>query len=163
MPRWVWLPVVHALPLRCSLPSAAFQRTIRPYLSVAMDNSWDVVPWLQLCAHVHEPQLFVCSARTAGILQHSGVLCCQARGALCVGITNTVGSAISRATHCGVHQNAGYEIGVASTKAYTSQVRVTDPSSTQLRRCKQVVASSAVGCLHVCPLLQAPHQRCWFR
>lgn len=46
----------------------------------------------------------------------------QARGALCVGITNTVGSAISRATHCGVHQNAGYEIGVASTKAYTSQV-----------------------------------------
>jgi glucosamine--fructose-6-phosphate aminotransferase (isomerizing) len=46
----------------------------------------------------------------------------QARGALCVGITNTVGSAISRATHCGIHQNAGYEIGVASTKAYTSQV-----------------------------------------
>lgn len=28
-------------------------------------------------------------------------------GALCVGVTNTVGSAISRATHCGVHQNAG--------------------------------------------------------
>eukprot|EP00878_Enallax_costatus_P006129 GHUV01006425.1.p1 GENE.GHUV01006425.1~~GHUV01006425.1.p1 ORF type:complete len:319 (+),score=91.93 GHUV01006425.1:316-1272(+) len=46
----------------------------------------------------------------------------KARGALCVGITNTVGSAISRATHCGIHQNAGYEIGVASTKAYTSQI-----------------------------------------
>ncbi|KAI8470318.1 MAG: glucosamine--fructose-6-phosphate aminotransferase [Monoraphidium minutum] len=46
----------------------------------------------------------------------------KARGALCIGITNTVGSAISRATHCGVHQNAGYEIGVASTKAYTSQI-----------------------------------------
>lgn len=40
----------------------------------------------------------------------------QAKGALCVGITNTVGSAISNATHCGVHLNAGYEIGVASTK-----------------------------------------------
>jgi glucosamine--fructose-6-phosphate aminotransferase (isomerizing) len=39
-----------------------------------------------------------------------------------VGITNTVGSAISRQTHCGVHLNAGFEIGVASTKAYTSQV-----------------------------------------
>jgi glutamine---fructose-6-phosphate transaminase (isomerizing) len=39
-----------------------------------------------------------------------------------VGITNTVGSSMSRATHCGVHQNAGYEIGVASTKAYTSQI-----------------------------------------
>ncbi|GBF90739.1 hypothetical protein Rsub_03040 [Raphidocelis subcapitata] len=46
----------------------------------------------------------------------------KTRGALCVGVTNTVGSAISRATHCGIHQNAGYEIGVASTKAYTSQV-----------------------------------------
>jgi len=34
---------------------------------------------------------------------------------------NTVGSTISRDTHCGVHINAGPEIGVASTKAYTSQ------------------------------------------
>jgi glucosamine--fructose-6-phosphate aminotransferase (isomerizing) len=46
----------------------------------------------------------------------------KSKGALCVGVTNTVGSALSRATHCGVHQNAGYEIGVASTKAYTSQI-----------------------------------------
>jgi glucosamine 6-phosphate synthetase-like amidotransferase/phosphosugar isomerase protein len=46
----------------------------------------------------------------------------KARGALCVGVTNTVGSAIARMTHCGVHINAGCEIGVASTKAYTSQV-----------------------------------------
>ena len=46
------------------------------------------------------------------------------RGALCVGITNTVGSAIARLTHCGVHINAGAEIGVASTKAYTSQIVV---------------------------------------
>ncbi len=43
-------------------------------------------------------------------------------GALCVGITNTVGSAIARASHCGIHINAGAEIGVASTKAYTSQI-----------------------------------------
>ena len=46
----------------------------------------------------------------------------QAKGALCMGITNTVGSAISRGTHCGIHLNAGYEIGVASTKAYTSMI-----------------------------------------
>lgn len=36
-------------------------------------------------------------------------------------MTNTVGSSISRETHCGIHVNAGPEIGVASTKAYTSQ------------------------------------------
>ncbi|WFD03483.1 glutamine--fructose-6-phosphate transaminase (isomerizing) [Malassezia obtusa] len=46
---------------------------------------------------------------------------CLNRGALCVGVVNTVGSTISRETHCGVHINAGPEIGVASTKAYTSQ------------------------------------------
>ncbi|KAH7862991.1 hypothetical protein Vadar_011895 [Vaccinium darrowii] len=64
-------------------------------------------------------------------------------GALCVGITNTVGSAIARNTHCGVHINAGAEIGVASTKAYTSQIVVmamlalaigSDAISSQIRR-----------------------------
>ncbi|XP_012938214.1 glutamine--fructose-6-phosphate aminotransferase [isomerizing] 2 isoform X3 [Aplysia californica] len=46
---------------------------------------------------------------------------CKQRGALVVGITNVVGSSISRESNCGVHVNAGPEIGVASTKAYTSQ------------------------------------------
>ncbi|TDH07643.1 hypothetical protein EPR50_G00108760 [Perca flavescens] len=46
---------------------------------------------------------------------------CKSQGALTVGITNTVGSSICRETDCGVHINAGPEIGVASTKAYTSQ------------------------------------------
>lgn len=47
---------------------------------------------------------------------------CKPRGALLIGITNTVGSSICRETHCGIHINAGPEIGVASTKAYTSQI-----------------------------------------
>ncbi|SPP81360.1 glutamine--fructose-6-phosphate aminotransferase [isomerizing] 2 [Drosophila guanche] len=46
---------------------------------------------------------------------------CKQRGALIVGVTNTVGSSICRESNCGVHINAGPEIGVASTKAYTSQ------------------------------------------
>ncbi|KAK6633924.1 Glutamine--fructose-6-phosphate aminotransferase [isomerizing] 2 [Polyplax serrata] len=46
---------------------------------------------------------------------------CKSRGALIIGVTNTVGSSICRESHCGVHINAGPEIGVASTKAYTSQ------------------------------------------
>ena len=45
-------------------------------------------------------------------------------GALCVGITNTVGSAIARNTHCGIHINAGCEIGVASTKVNFTFVHV---------------------------------------
>ncbi|CEF68489.1 Glutamine--fructose-6-phosphate aminotransferase [isomerizing] 1 [Strongyloides ratti] len=47
---------------------------------------------------------------------------CKPKGALLIGITNTVGSSICRESHCGVHINAGPEIGVASTKAYTSQI-----------------------------------------
>ncbi|CAH2351895.1 glutamine--fructose-6-phosphate aminotransferase [isomerizing] [[Candida] railenensis] len=46
---------------------------------------------------------------------------CIERGAITVGVVNSVGSSISRQTNCGVHINAGPEIGVASTKAYTSQ------------------------------------------
>ncbi len=46
------------------------------------------------------------------------------KGALCVGIVNTVGSSIARDTHAGVYNHAGPEIGVASTKAFTSQLTV---------------------------------------
>lgn len=46
---------------------------------------------------------------------------CKQKGSLTVGITNTASSTVSRETDCGVHCNAGIEIGVASTKAYTSQ------------------------------------------
>lgn len=45
-------------------------------------------------------------------------------GAFCVGITNVVCSTVARKTHCGIHVNAGCEIGVASTKAYTGQIVV---------------------------------------
>ena len=47
---------------------------------------------------------------------------CKQRGSLTVGVTNTVGSSISRMTDCGVHVNAGPEIGVASTKVGGSRV-----------------------------------------
>jgi len=45
-------------------------------------------------------------------------------GALTLGICNVVGSSISRETDCGIYTHAGPEIGVASTKAFTSQVTV---------------------------------------
>ncbi|NWS77077.1 GFPT1 aminotransferase, partial [Crotophaga sulcirostris] len=61
------------------------------------------------------------SGETADTLM--GLRYCKERGALTVGITNTVGSSISRETDCGVHINAGPEIGVASTKAQTYEHR----------------------------------------
>lgn len=46
------------------------------------------------------------------------------RGALVLGICNAVGSSIARESHAGVYTHAGPEIGVASTKAFTSQLMV---------------------------------------
>lgn len=56
---------------------------------------------------------------------------CKENGALTVGITNTVGSSISRETDCGVHINAGPEIGVASTKV--SRVDLTNNNAFTIR------------------------------
>jgi glucosamine--fructose-6-phosphate aminotransferase (isomerizing) len=46
------------------------------------------------------------------------------KGALTLGIVNVVGSTISRETDAGVYNHAGPEIGVASTKAFTSQLAI---------------------------------------
>ena len=46
------------------------------------------------------------------------------RGAKVLGLTNVVGSTIARETDGGVYIHAGPEIGVASTKAFTSQVTI---------------------------------------
>lgn len=46
------------------------------------------------------------------------------RGVLSLGIVNVVGSTIARETEAGVYNHAGPEIGVASTKAFTSQLTV---------------------------------------
>lgn len=46
------------------------------------------------------------------------------KGALTLGIVNTVGSTIARETDAGVYNHCGPEIGVASTKAFTSQLEI---------------------------------------
>jgi glutamine---fructose-6-phosphate transaminase (isomerizing) len=48
----------------------------------------------------------------------------QRKGARALGIVNVVGSTIARESNGGVYVHAGPEIGVASTKAFTSQVTV---------------------------------------
>jgi glucosamine--fructose-6-phosphate aminotransferase (isomerizing) len=48
----------------------------------------------------------------------------KAAGLLTLGIVNTVGATIARETDAGVHNHAGPEIAVASTKAFLSQLAV---------------------------------------
>ncbi len=62
------------------------------------------------------------SGETADTL--AAVEIAKQKGALVLGVCNVVGSSISRHTHAGVYTHAGPEIGVASTKAFTSQVTV---------------------------------------
>lgn len=62
------------------------------------------------------------SGETADTL--AAVRLAKASGALVLGICNVTGSSLSRETDAGVYTHAGFEIGVASTKAFTAQVTV---------------------------------------
>jgi len=62
------------------------------------------------------------SGETADTLEATKIA--KEKGATVLGIVNSVGSSITRETHEGCYLHAGPEIGVASTKAYTSQLLV---------------------------------------
>jgi glutamine---fructose-6-phosphate transaminase (isomerizing) len=62
------------------------------------------------------------SGETADTL--AAVKIARERGAKVIGVCNVVGSSIPRETDAGVYTHAGPEIGVASTKAFTTQVTV---------------------------------------
>ena len=74
------------------------------------------------------------------------------KGATVLGICNVVGSTIARETDGGVYLHAGPEIGVASTKAFTSQVTVLALLAMLLGRMRR--ASPDEG-LRVCKALEA--------
>ncbi len=62
----------------------------------------------------------------------------QRRGATALGIVNVVGSTIARQSDGGVFTHAGPEIGVASTKAFTSQLMVLAALALMLGRARDV-------------------------
>ncbi len=76
------------------------------------------------------------------------------KGAVTLGICNVVGSSIARETEAGIYIHAGPEIGVASTKAFTSQVTVLALLAILLGRRKGI--SSAQGRWIVRELKQLP-------
>ncbi len=64
------------------------------------------------------------------------------KGAIALGIVNTVGSTIARETDAGVYLHVGPEIGVASTKAFTGQVTVLAMMAAFLGRRKHFSAAN---------------------
>jgi glucosamine--fructose-6-phosphate aminotransferase (isomerizing) len=66
------------------------------------------------------------------------------KGATVLGICNAVGSSIARDTHGGVYLHAGPEIGVASTKAFTSQLTVLALLTLLLGRMRRISNSDGI-------------------
>ncbi|MGE5383002.1 MAG: glutamine--fructose-6-phosphate transaminase (isomerizing) [Omnitrophica WOR_2 bacterium] len=66
----------------------------------------------------------------------------KSKGATIIGICNVVGSSIARATHAGSYTHAGPEIGVASTKAFTSQVTILTLMALMLAEAKGTISKS---------------------
>ena len=63
-------------------------------------------------------------------------------GAFVFGVCNVVGSSISRESHAGAYTHAGPEIGVASTKAFTTQITVLTMIALRLAKAKGTLSKS---------------------
>ncbi len=80
------------------------------------------------------------SGETADTL--AAIKLAKSKGAFVFGVCNVVGSSIARETDAGAYTHAGPEIGVASTKAFTTQITVLTLMALRLARAKGTMSSS---------------------
>lgn len=80
------------------------------------------------------------SGETADTL--AAIKLAKEKGAFVFGVCNVVGSSISRETHAGAYTHAGPEIGVASTKAFTTQITILTLISLRLAKAKGTLSNS---------------------
>lgn len=78
------------------------------------------------------------SGETADTL--AAIQLAKSAGALVLGVCNVVGASIPRMTDAGVYIHAGPEIGVASTKAFTSQVTALTMMALMLARARRTLS-----------------------
>ncbi|WP_075344576.1 glutamine--fructose-6-phosphate transaminase (isomerizing) [Tenacibaculum agarivorans] len=83
------------------------------------------------------------SGETADTL--AAIKLAKSKGAFVFGVCNVVGSSIARETHAGAYTHAGPEIGVASTKAFTTQITVLSLIALKLAQAKGTLSKSAVN------------------
>ncbi len=81
------------------------------------------------------------SGETADTL--AAIKLAKSKGAFVFGVCNVVGSSIARETHAGAYTHAGPEIGVASTKAFTTQITVLTLISLKLAKAKGTLSDTA--------------------
>lgn len=80
------------------------------------------------------------SGETADTL--AAIKLAKERGAFVYGVCNVVGSSIARETHTGAYTHAGPEIGVASTKAFTTQLTVLSLIAAKMARSIGTISQS---------------------
>ena len=80
------------------------------------------------------------SGETADTL--AAIKLAKQKGAFVFGVCNVVGSSISRETNAGAYTHAGPEIGVASTKAFTTQITVLTMIALRLAKAKGTLSTS---------------------
>ena len=80
------------------------------------------------------------SGETADTL--AAIKLAKENGAFVFGVCNVVGSSISRETHAGAYTHAGPEIGVASTKAFTTQITILTLLALRLAKAKGTMPNS---------------------
>jgi len=80
------------------------------------------------------------SGETADTL--AAIKLAKSKGAFVFGVCNVVGSSIARETHAGAYTHAGPEIGVASTKAFTTQITVLTLIALKLAKEKGSISNS---------------------
>ncbi|WP_016990950.1 glutamine--fructose-6-phosphate transaminase (isomerizing) [Flavobacterium sp. ACAM 123] len=80
------------------------------------------------------------SGETADTL--AAIKLAKENGAFVFGVCNVVGSSISRETHAGAYTHAGPEIGVASTKAFTTQITVLTMIALRLAQAKGTMSAT---------------------
>jgi len=80
------------------------------------------------------------SGETADTL--AAIKLAKEKGAFVFGVCNVVGSSISRETHAGAYTHAGPEIGVASTKAFTTQITVLTLIALRLAKAKGTMSNT---------------------
>jgi len=80
------------------------------------------------------------SGETADTL--AAIKLAKKKGAFVFGVCNVVGSSIARETHAGAYTHAGPEIGVASTKAFTTQITVLTLIALRLAKAKGTISQS---------------------
>jgi glucosamine--fructose-6-phosphate aminotransferase (isomerizing) len=80
------------------------------------------------------------SGETADTL--AAIKLAKEKGAFVFGVCNVVGSSISRETNAGAYTHAGPEIGVASTKAFTTQITVLTMIALRLAKAKGTLSNS---------------------